>query len=166
MQTILTGFLTVLVAISVLAGTKPSPADQLMEQYYLIHKSLSSDSINGVSVAAAQIVKISRQAAAIETSTKAQLTALSDAAAKLPSSDLKSARNGFGELSDKLIAYLAAARTKRNPPYQFYCPMVKKNWLQPDKQTRNPYYGSSMLTCGELVSPQQPASQSSEYQHH
>jgi hypothetical protein len=29
--------------------------------------------------------------------------------------------------------------------------MVKKNWLQPDKSVRNPYYGSSMLTCGELV---------------
>jgi hypothetical protein len=166
MRMILTGFLAVIVAISALAGTKASPADQLIEQYYLIHKSLSSDSIAGVSAAAAQIAKISRQAISTETDAKKQLFALSDAAAKLPSSDLKSARNGFGELSDSLIAYLAAARTKKNPPYQFYCTMVKKNWLQPDKQTRNPYYGSSMLTCGELVSPQRPADQSSEHQHH
>ena len=26
--------------------------------------------------------------------------------------------------------------------------MVKKHWLQTDKEIRNPYYGSSMLTCG------------------
>jgi len=147
--------LITLVAFSMMslamAGT-PSPGmDQLLRQYYSIHKSLASDSVNGVAASAAEIAKISHQAAGTETQVKAQLIALSDTAAKFNAADLKSARNGFGDLSDKLIAYLKASGSKTNPPYQFYCSMVKRNWLQPDRATHNPYYGKSMLTCGELV---------------
>jgi hypothetical protein len=134
-----------------ISGTPAAGTDQLLEQYFLIHKNLASDSINGVAASAAEIVKMGRQAAGTETKAKAQLLALSDTAAKLNAADLKSARNGFGDLSDRLIAYLKASGAKTNPPYQFYCSMVKKNWLQPDKATRNPYYGKSMPTCGELV---------------
>jgi hypothetical protein len=136
---------------SALAASPPTSVDQLMGQYFLMQKSLAADSVNGVSQSAAGIVKISREAAVTESGAKAQLTAISEAAAKLNNADLKTARKEFGDLSDRVIAYLKVSGAKRNPPYQFYCPMVKKSWLQPDKQTRNPYYGSSMLTCGELV---------------
>ncbi len=41
------------------------------------------------------------------------------------------------------------------PVYQFHCPMVRNNkgadWLQKDSDLANPYFGKSMLTCGELV---------------
>jgi hypothetical protein len=94
------------------------------------------------------------------------LMAVANAAAKLQTTDLKSARNGFGELSDSMIAYLQATRAKRNPPFQFYCPMVKKNWLQPDKNVRNPYYGSSMLTCGDLVQAGQSVKQNMGHNSH
>jgi hypothetical protein len=130
----------------------PSPAiNQMLAPYYTIQRSLASDSMNGVATSAAELAKLSREAAATEQDGKAQLLALADAAAKFNAADLKSARDGFGDLSDKLIAYLQASKAPKNPPYQYYCSMVKKNWLQPDKGARNPYYGSSMLTCGELV---------------
>jgi hypothetical protein len=44
--------------------------------------------------------------------------------------------------------------------------MVKKNWLQADKEIRNPYYGSSMLKCGELVQASQPKAAPIEHTHH
>ena len=31
-----------------------------------------------------------------------------------------------------------------------YCPMADKPWLQKDKDIKNPYYGSAMLTCGSF----------------
>ncbi|RYF85874.1 MAG: DUF3347 domain-containing protein, partial [Chitinophagaceae bacterium] len=37
------------------------------------------------------------------------------------------------------------------PVYVQYCPMKKATWLSSEKQIRNPYYGSSMLTCGEVT---------------
>lgn len=38
--------------------------------------------------------------------------------------------------------------------YQTYCPMYNNNkganWLSETKEIKNPYYGSKMLTCGEI----------------
>jgi hypothetical protein len=149
--TLLVSVLAVSIIGLAMAAAPSATVDQLLGPYFLIHKSLASDSINGVAAAAAELAKVSRQASATEVHAKTQLVALSDAAAKFNSADLKSARNGFGELSDRLIAYIKASGAKTNPPYQFFCSMVKKNWLQPDKATRNPYLGSEMPSCGELV---------------
>jgi len=136
------------------AAANPPAAltDQLLTPYYAIQKSLVSDGMNGVEAAAAKIAQISKRASATQQAGKAELQALSQSAAKFSSTDLKAARTAFGDLSDKLISYIKASNSTKNPPYQYYCPMVKKNWLQPDKGgARNPYYGSSMPTCGELV---------------
>ena len=142
---------TMALAVAASAGPVRPPADALLEKYFVIQKGLASDSLNAVAASAADIVKISREAAAKEPKAKAQLLAVSAAASKLNAADMKSARNGFGELSGSLIDYLKASGANRNPPYQWYCPMMKKSWLQPDKAVRNPYYGSSMPKCGELV---------------
>ncbi len=165
MKAFLTGFLLMAAIGSVMAGPPSTLPEQLLEQYYSIQKSLASDSINSITVSAAQIAGISRKAAATEPQAKVQLLALAAAATKIQAADLKSARGGFGELSDTLIAFLQATGAKRNPPYQFFCPMVKKNWLQPGKETRNPYYGSAMLTCGELIQPK-PVERQMEHTHH
>lgn len=141
-----------------MAAPPPAAVDQLLSNYYAIHKSLAADSVKNVSESAAEIQKLSRTAAGNETAKK-QLLAISDAAAKLKTSDLKSARNGFSELSEKMIAYLKASGANTNPPYQFYCSMLKKNWLQADKAASNPYYGSEMPKCGELVQNDKPSEQ-------
>jgi len=165
MKNVLLVFLVVSIFEAVMAGPPATSVEQLLDQYYVIQKSLASDSTRGVEAAAAQLAKICRQAAGAEPQAKAKLLALADAATKFQAADVKSARGGFGELSDRLIAFLQATGAKRNPPYQFFCPMVKKNWLQPDKETRNPYYGSAMLTCGELIQPK-PVEQQMEHNHH
>ncbi len=42
-----------------------------------------------------------------------------------------------------------------NAVYRIHCPMAfgdaGADWLQPDEQTRNPYYGDAMLGCGDVV---------------
>jgi hypothetical protein len=164
MKNVLLIFLIVSIFGTIMAASPATSVEQLLDQYYVIQKSLASDSTSGVAAAAAQLAKIGRQAAGAEPEAKAKLLALVDAAAKFQAADVKSARGGFGEVSDRLIAFLQATGAKRNPPYQFFCPMVKKNWLQPGKETRNPYYGSAMLTCGELIQPK-PVEQM-EHNHH
>lgn len=150
MQQLFIGLLTVFVFGSVFAAPPATAADQILEQYFIIHKSLAADSTTGVVPAAAKIAEIGRSAAQTAPKAKTELTALADAAAQLQSNDLKTARNQFGEVSKRLTAYLQAAGVQKKP-FQFYCPMAKKAWLQSDKSVRNPYYGSSMLTCGELI---------------
>ena len=163
MRVTLIGLLLALAVGTVIAGPPSALPEQLLGHYYFIQKKLASDTTDGIAASAAKLADISRRAAQTDTRSGAQLTALAQAAAKLQTTDLKTARNGFGAVSNRLIAYLQAAEAKRQPPYQFYCPMVKQNWLQPDKDIRNPYYGSSMLKCGELVQSDKAPAQSTHH---
>jgi Cu(I)/Ag(I) efflux system membrane fusion protein len=69
---------------------------------------------------------------------------------------LKSARAAFRSVSQ---AMLRAAVVVRGPDTatalkHYYCPMVPGNggdWIQPGGELANPYWGSEMLTCGEVV---------------
>ncbi len=65
-------------------------------------------------------------------------------------------REGFEGLSNELIVVVEQfgvypAKTL----YKFNCPMAFNNkgadWLQMHKDTRNPYFGASMLKCGQVV---------------
>ncbi len=137
--------------LPVIPSAAAAPVEEILREYYGIQKSLATDSTGGVAVAAKKIATLSGQAARSETKARAQLLALSTAAAALRAQDINAARLGFGELSMRLTAYLQAAGPRKIPPYQFFCPMAQKGWLQADKDTRNPYYGSSMLKCGDLI---------------
>lgn len=65
--------------------------------------------------------------------------------------DLKTARDAFGALSDAVIAAARAEGWAQLPDVKVaYCPMVKRSWLQTGDKIRNPYYGSKMLECGEF----------------
>ena len=58
--------------------------------------------------------------------------------------DLKAARNAFAVLSQT-----AEKKVAGNPDFHvFYCPMVKKDWVQSTTTIANPYMGKEMLTCG------------------
>ena len=39
--------------------------------------------------------------------------------------------------------------------YQAYCPMYNNNkgaqWLSDSREIQNPYYGSEMMKCGEVI---------------
>jgi hypothetical protein len=63
--------------------------------------------------------------------------------------DIKHQREHFQMLS-KDIYDLVKAFGATQTLYKDYCPMVKAIWLSESKPIRNPYYGSSMLTCGNV----------------
>jgi len=75
--------------------------------------------------------------------------------------DITAVRSAFALLSDEMIAL---AKTfglgEVGPIFELHCPMAFKgrgaSWLQSDDQTRNPYYGATMLKCADrvdLISP-------------
>ena len=86
------------------------------------------------------------------------LNAAKDAAHALPNGqgdrvqhakDLKEARDAFGDLS------ITAEKLAGGQPgyHTFYCPMVKKDWVQQTTVVANPYMGKDMLTCGVEKNP-------------
>lgn len=64
--------------------------------------------------------------------------------------DLAAQRASFTTLSDNMYKLAKAVKLSSDPVYQAYCPMKKAYWLSSEAAIKNPYYGSSMLTCGKV----------------
>lgn len=69
------------------------------------------------------------------------------------SKDLKEQRNQFISISNAMINSVKAFGTVK-VVYEQYCPMADDNngafWLSESNKVLNPYFGSSMLNCGEV----------------
>ncbi len=59
-------------------------------------------------------------------------------------------RKAFNDLSKPLAMW--ATMVKPVVINVAYCSMKPGSWLQKGEVIRNPYYGASMLKCGEIVS--------------
>jgi len=65
--------------------------------------------------------------------------------------DLDAQRKAFAELAAPMLALVKVA-PRPEPVYYDHCPMYEggANWLSQEKQIKNPFYGSQMLTCGSV----------------
>ena len=117
----------------------------LITPYLQVQAALAADQFDNV---AAPAKSIEVAAAALgKDGEKLAASAKSLSAAK----DIASARTAFGDLSTELVAYAEKTKSGLGPDVkQAYCPMANKPWLQKDKDIKNPYYGASMLTCGNF----------------
>ena len=127
---------------SALAADLPAA---LVDPYLRVQTALAADKIDGLKADAGQIVRAAG-------SLGAQAKAIVDAARQLESAaDVTKARDAFGNLSDAIVAYLqASGSTPGSDVKVAFCPMAAKPWLQKGTAIRNPYYGKSMLECGEI----------------
>jgi len=137
--------------------------DTITKHYEAIYESLVADSIEGIPTHA-QAIATASQAVSEEFSARTAgvsqanadqcrkiLPEISSAATALAAAkDIKSARDAFGDLSRPLVQYREMVNGEK--PKVAYCPMAKKPWLQEGSEIGNPYYGSSMLRCGSIVS--------------
>ncbi|MCC9602507.1 efflux RND transporter periplasmic adaptor subunit [Stieleria sp. JC731] len=79
-----------------------------------------------------------------------------DPVAHLHHHKIDEARQKFKPISHAVVrlATIARGESAKQPFHQFFCPMVKQgegDWLQDNDLLSNPYWGSEMLRCGELV---------------
>ncbi|MFH6993718.1 DUF3347 domain-containing protein [Flavobacterium sp. FlaQc-48] len=73
-----------------------------------------------------------------------------DAKSISTTSDLKKQRETFKSLSKNTYELIKVSKSTETV-YKQYCPMADADWLSKEKAVKNPYYGSSMLTCGNVV---------------
>ena len=140
-------------------GVRPAPdpgfdaarTRRVLDAYDSIVVALAGDKTSGVAEAAALIVK------------DAPNDAIKEAAGSLSVADKKAdiagVRERFKALSASVVLYAAGnhesleaaiERDKAPMPRKAYCPMVETAWLQHGEKITNPFYGSSMLRCGEF----------------
>ena len=129
--------LIVLLALSLPVFANPA----LFSKYESVRQSLLKEDLAAAQKHAAAL------AIAAKTAKNATVTEFAQSVAK--SRDLPSARRSFAALSDEMIKVRNATKGAR--PAVYFCPMVKKSWLQPKGQVGNPY-DKAMEVCGEIKS--------------
>ncbi|RXM47144.1 DUF3347 domain-containing protein [Flavobacterium sp. YO12] len=73
-----------------------------------------------------------------------------DAKSISTTSDLKKQRETFKSLTKSTYDLIKVSKSNE-VVYKQHCPMADADWLSKEKAVKNPYYGSSMLTCGNVV---------------
>lgn len=85
---------------------------------------------------------------------KVMKNVMADAKGIAATEDVKTQRVLFLSLSKKMYDLVKVAKFQ-TPVYYQFCPMANDgkggNWLSKESAIKNPYYGSKMLKCGEVV---------------
>jgi hypothetical protein len=148
-------------AVPAPAASGPEAFDESMRpilaDYLKIQEKLAADSITGI---AAPAQSIAHAASELNTSSLSGEYAahLKDLPARLreaagavgKATDLNATRESFKDLSRPMAMW--ATMSRPSGINVVFCDMAKASWLQREGAIRNPYYGSQMLTCGQVVS--------------
>lgn len=126
-------------------GEKEPDITKILDAYYAIRAKLASDTEDDVAKLAAAIAGIARN------------TGLADPAQALKTAagggDIEATRKALKPLSENLIDYVRLhGKPDDRDAVAYYCPMYDASWMQADRDMGNPYYGSSMLKCGNEIS--------------
>ena len=120
--------------------------DAVFEHYFGIQAALANDSLKDASSHAKELMTSVPQKGKDE-KTNEQLATIRTLSERISAAkSLDQARKPFEELSTLMIALKAENKV---PASEYFCPMVKKSWLQKGDKIQNPYLGKSMQECGE-----------------
>lgn len=155
------------------APTDASPMTEALDAYLAVHDALVQDDAAGAAAHGAHFATAFAALAEAPPagdphfwhSRSADVAAVRTAASALAGAEpLDAARVAFGEMSVPFARLLEAAGTPEGYALaRFTCGMYRQApeggvWLQRDGDTRNPYFGTAMLTCGTRNGPVAPAS--------
>jgi Cu(I)/Ag(I) efflux system membrane fusion protein len=136
--------------------------DAVADGYFKIQHALSSDSLEDARKGGEFLLK---KLAAVDMkllSAKAHILwmkqekKIKEASQKLvKAGDIEAARVQLEALTEGITMVIKYFSSGKEMVYRFHCPMAFNNkgayWLQSSSETRNPYFGSSMLTCKDSV---------------
>lgn len=137
-------------ASSSTGASDTAPSKAVLAAYERVRAALAADDMSGVPPAARDLEASARDVKAAS-SASSHFSAIAEAAGKLAgAADIKVARASFGDVSQHLVAVLAADKSLAVGLHVFECPMAAgyKKWVQPTEDLANPYMGKRMLRCG------------------
>lgn len=126
-------------------ATHAHSAVPAFEHYEGVRAALSADNLGGIQP------HVKLLAASVEATGGTDARKAAEALAT--ATTIEDARKHFGALSILLVPKFQEAGIKGASAY--YCSMAKLPWMQRAHTVENPYYGRSMLTCGEPLPAKQ-----------
>lgn len=143
---------TVLSVFTISAQTNDASVAKLYQNYLNIKNALVADNSDGASKAANQFIK-SASMIDLKVLSEGNLNVLrKDASQIADSRSIDSQRESFDYLSQNMINISQKFKLSNKSIFVQYCPMAKASWLSSEKVIKNPFYGSSMLSCGSVKS--------------
>lgn len=122
-------------------------ANKVLSDYIAIKNAL----VNGDSKAATQAATRLEQYLKEEKSFDQKDALLKSTEVVAKAGGLEQQRAAFNDLSVNIWKLVKNTAKLKDPVYYQYCPMKKAYWVNMEKDIKNPYYGSAMLTCGKVV---------------
>lgn len=137
-----------------LTADQQMQVDALAQAYLKAHELLAKDQYQYVPALLKSIHETTLKLASSANPEMAAAAKQAASASDVNPQDLAEARVAYKQLSLPVIGVIKMA-----PPsslvaptlFQIHCPMTKGDWLQTDDKIANPYYGTAMPTCGEVV---------------
>lgn len=136
-------------------------ADGVLKSYFALQKALAGDSLDQAKAAVREaLLKLEKMP--VDSLPDPSRPVWKDVSARFQSAAVQveaagkidNARLEFQKLSDVVDEWVHRFGTAQLPVYQAFCPMAFDNkggtWLQSDDDLLNPYFGASMLKCGEV----------------
>ncbi len=134
----------------------------LFENYFKIKDALASDNPEEARHSSEAMLKALRSISEAQFSGTAHQVweqhsrLLNKALSTMPQQqDVEKFRAAFQQVSDAMIVVAKTFRPLNQALYVDYCPMAANNrgayWLSNFEEIRNPYFGSAMLSCGEVT---------------
>ncbi|HET6252591.1 MAG TPA: DUF3347 domain-containing protein [Puia sp.] len=145
------------------AGARKADLSPILTDYYQLKDALVAGDAAAAATAAGEMLKavngvdMASMAPADHTAFMSLQDKLAyDARHISESKDINHQREHFASLSANLFKLAKEVKLSPQPIYEDYCPMKKVYWLSGDSAIKNPYYGSSMPTCGKVAATIQP----------
>ncbi len=136
--------------LNISAQKSDASVSRMYEDYLTIKNALVADHSDDASKAANTFIK-SVSMVDYKVVSEGNLETLRKDASKIADSrSIEAQRASFNNLSKNMIALTQKFKLADQSVFVQYCPMVKASWLSAEKNVKNPYYGSSMLTCGSV----------------
>ncbi len=146
-------------------GATGEKLEQLYTTYFSVQKALAEDKLPSEKTVSdlSQLSKELLQADIFGEVSLEQLAKINENVPHLHHFSLDEARKKFKPISHAVVTLVTEIRGQEADRsfHHFFCPMVKQgegDWLQAEDRLSNPYYGSQMLRCGELVRTISPKS--------
>ena len=149
---IFTTLFTVLSIFTISAQKNDASVSKLFQNYLNIKNALVSDNSDSASKAANEFIK-SASLIDFKVLSEGNIIALKKDASEIADSrSIDSQREIFGHLSKNMIALSKNFKLADKSVFVMYCPMADANWLSTEKIIKNPFFGSSMISCGSVKS--------------
>lgn len=137
--------ITIMIALLINAAGYSQKTDSMLKSYLQLKDALvKSDS----KAESKYTVSFQKEIEAAETF--AEKESLLKAVQKMVKATvIEKQRSAFAEVSPIFWKALKKEKVSQDVYYQ-YCPMKKSYWISNEAAIKNPYYGSSMLNCGNV----------------